>query len=184
MGSCQLVDKDKKRRLFFALWPSVQVRASIVETAAPLLHGMGGRIISSKNFHITLHFIGSVTEATKDCLHKSAQSMVFKPFDICLDHFGFFSKAKIFWMAAHTMPAELDRLHSNLGAALVACDFHADPRPYSPHLSLLRKTRKTVIDYQAFSINWHVDQFVLLESISSAEGVKYEIVEKYPAQKE
>jgi 2'-5' RNA ligase len=74
-------------------------------------------------------------------------------------------------------------LHRNLGAALAACDFDADQRPYSPHVSLLRKVRKTVVDHQAFSINWHVDRFVLLESISSAEGVNYRVIEEYPAQK-
>jgi len=177
-----LAVKNKKRRLFFALWPSVQVRESVVEAARPLVHEMDACAIAAKNFHITLHFIGSITDDVKDCVHQAARSVTFEPFDLSLDRFGFFGKAKIFWIAAQTMPAELKLLHKNLGAALSACDFQPDPRPYSPHVSLLRKVKTSAIDSPEFSINWHVDEFVLVESVSVPEGVDYKVIEKYPLQ--
>ena len=172
--------KDKKRRLFFALWPSAKVRQSIAETAAPLLHGMDAGIIAPEDFHITLHFIGSVTDEEKDCLHQAARKVTFQPFGLSLDCFGFFDKARVFWMGMQAAPAELSRLHENLGEALSACDYQPDSRPYSPHVSLLRKARNSDINYQAFSINWHVDEFVLVESVSGPEGVNYKVIEKYP----
>ena len=172
----------KTHRLFFALWPPAQVRESIVKTAIPLLDELDGRTIQAKNLHITLHFIGSVTEDMKACIHKSAQSVIAKPFDISLDCFGHFSKAKIFWMATQEAPAELSQLHQNLGKVLSVCDFHSDQRPYSPHVSLLRKSKKNRIDFPEFSINWHVDEFVLLESSSDADGVSYKVIETYPIQ--
>jgi len=175
-----LTAADKKSRLFFALWPSQQIRARIEEVASPLLHEVDGRIITPENFHITLHFIGSVTDEVKHCLHQSAQSVTCEAFDLCLDHFGFFSKAKIFWMALQSIPPELEQLHNTLGEALSVCDFQPDSRVYSPHVSLLRKAGKTAVDYPAFSINWHVDEFVLLESCSSDTGVSYKVLEKYP----
>jgi len=151
-----------------------------VETSRPLLREMDGRIIVPENFHITLHFIGSVSDEEKDCLHQAARKVTFQPFDISLDDFGFFNKAKIFWMGMQAAPAELSRLHENLGEALSACDYQPDLRPYSPHVSLLRKVRKTPVEYQPFSINWHVDEFVLVESLSSPEGVNYKVIKKYP----
>ncbi len=174
--------KDEKRRLFFALWPSAKVRQAIAETACPLLHKMSARIISPGNFHITLHFIGSVTDEEKDCLHRAARTVTFEPFDLSLDRFGFFDKAKIFWMAAQNIPAELEQLHDKLGTAFSACDFQPDIRPYSPHVSLLRKARKIPVEYQPFTINWHVDEFVLVESVSTTGGVDYRVIEKYPLQ--
>ena len=173
---------DKKSRLFFALWPSQQIRATVEEVASPLLHEVDGRIITPENFHITLHFIGSVTDEVKHCLHQSAQSVTCEAFDLRLDHFGFFSKAKIFWMAPQFMPPQLTRLHNTLGNALTACDFQPDLRAYSPHVSLLRKAGKTAVDYPAFSINWHVDEFVLIESCSNVTGVSYKVLERYPLQ--
>ncbi len=143
---------------------------------------MDARIIAPENFHITLHFIGSVIDEKKDCLHQTARTVTFEPFDLSLDHFGFFDKAKIFWMAAQTTAVELKQLHEALGTAFSTCDFQPDPRPYSPHVSLLRKAKKNAIDYQPFSINWHVDEFVLVESVSTTGGVDYRVIEKYPLQ--
>ncbi|MBE9560413.1 MAG: RNA 2',3'-cyclic phosphodiesterase [Proteobacteria bacterium] len=171
--------KDKKRRLFFALWPSAQVRESIVETASPLLQEMAGRIIQPKNLHITLHFIGSVDDDKKDCLHEAALSVIAQPFDLSLDCFGHFSKAKIFWMSAEKIPVELSRLYQTLGKALSVCDYHQDQRPYAPHVTLLRKSVKPVLLYEDFSIFWRVDEFVLVESVSGDSGVKYQVVETY-----
>ena len=48
----------KTNRLFFALWPTEQVRRSIVDAALPLSSQLEGRSIRPQNLHITLHFIG------------------------------------------------------------------------------------------------------------------------------
>ncbi len=143
---------------------------------------MDARIIAPENFHITLHFIGSVTDDVKNCLHQAARTVTFEPFDLSLDHLGFFGKAKIFWMATQTIPVELKQLHEELGTAFSACNFQPDTRPYSPHVSLLRKARKTPVEYQPFTIDWHVDEFVLVESVSTTGGVDYRVIEKYPLQ--
>jgi len=49
-------------------------------------------------------------------------------------------------------------------------------------VSLLRKASKSSIDYPVFGIDWQVDEFVLVESISSPQGVNYKIIEKYPCK--
>ena len=172
-------EKHKKRRLFFALWPSARVRESIVETSSPLLHEMTGRVMRPQNFHITLHYIGSATDDKRDCLHKAAQSIVAHPFEFSLDRFGHFSKAKIFWAAAQDIPPELSRLHQNLGKALSECDYHSDLRPYLPHVTLLRKCVNPVLEYEEFSISWHVDEFVLVESLQDGPAVRYQVIETY-----
>ena len=178
-----MVEQDKKRRLFFALWPPAQVRASIVKAADPLLRKIEGRTICPDNFHITLHFIGSVSEDRKDCLHAAAQTVMAHPFELSLDRFGCFNKAKIFWMAAQQLPSELSVLHQNLGKALSVCDFTAEQRPYSPHVSLLRKYKGRSIDHAEFSIRWHADEFVMLESNAGTDAVHYKVIERYPLQK-
>ena len=174
--------RDNKRRLFFALWPSAQVREAIVAISEPVLNDIEGRTIRPENIHITLHFIGAVNDDKKDCLHEAAQSITAQSFDLSLDCFGHFSKAKIFWMAAQNLPPELSLLHQNLGVALAACDFHGDQRVYSPHVSLMRRFKERSIDYPEYSISWHVDEFVLVESCSDADGVNYKVIERYPLQ--
>lgn len=155
----------------------------MVKTHDLLKRPVTGRLILPENLHITLHFIGSVTEEVKTCLHQAALSVVAEPFDIRLERFGYFDKAKIFWMAPKTIPPALSSLHERLGSAFASCGYKSDSRPYSPHVSLLRKAKSTPLQYPEFTIDWQVDDFVLVESVSTADGVEYNVIERYPLQK-
>jgi len=169
----------KTHRLFFALWPSAQVRHSIVESFSHLPPPVKGRFMQPHNLHVTLHFIGSVTEEIKDCMHVAAQGVVAKGFDIELNCYGHFSKAKILWMGLQNIPAELIQLHKNLGVALSGCGYQCDKRDYSPHATLMRKCTKPIMGQQKFSILWAVNDFVLVESIPGDSGVNYRVIERY-----
>ncbi len=85
----------KSRRLFFALWPTDQLRHAIVKTFSRLSQSDEGRIMQPHNLHVTLHFVGSVTNEIKDCMHTAAQTISSDPFECELDRFGSFRKARI-----------------------------------------------------------------------------------------
>ena len=170
----------KTHRLFFALWPTDQVRQSIVELISQLPQQINGRVIQPQNLHETLHFVGQVTESTKDCMHAAAQSVNAQTFQLNLDCFGHFPKAKIFWIGSQTMPARLVHLHKKLGDAIADCGFKCETRPFSPHVTLMRKCSKPGTAQRAFSLPWRVEEFVLVESITYKEGVNYQVIEKYP----
>ena len=169
----------KTHRLFFALWPSDQVRQSIVEQLSGLSPRLNGRVMQQQNLHITLHFVGQVTESTKDCMHAAAQSVEAEGFQLNLDRLGLFPKAKIFWMGAQNTPEQLMQLHVKLGTALEDCSFVTDKRAFAPHLTLLRNCRGPVPENMNFSIPWRIEEFVLVESITYQEGVKYQVLERY-----
>lgn len=173
-------NRQKTYRLFFALWPSEQVRQSIVEQLSCMSPRLNGRVMQQQNLHATLHFVGQVTEQTKDCMHVAARSVNAEAFQLDLDCFGHFPKAKIFWMGTPNPPVQLVLLHKKLGAAIEDCGFNADTRPFSPHVTLMRKHSGPVPAKAEFSIPWRVEEFVLVESITYKEGVKYQVIEKYP----
>jgi 2'-5' RNA ligase len=170
----------KTLRLFFALWPTTKVRQSIVETFSRLPRQIKGRVIRPQNLHVTLHFVGQVTEPSKDCIHAAAQSVNAQTFQLNLDCFGHFPKAKIFWMGPQNVPAQLVHLHQKLGDAIADCGFKSETRPFSPHVTLMRKCSKPGIAQSDFSLPWRVEEFVLVESITCKEGVNYQVIEKYP----
>lgn len=165
--------------MFFALWPTDQVRQSIVETFSGISPQIKGRVIQPHNLHVTLHFVGQVTGSTKDCMHAAARSVKAEGFQLNLDRLGLFPKAKIFWMGVQNTPDQLMQLHKKLGIALEDCGFVTDKRAYAPHLTLLRKCRGPVPENMNFSIPWRVEEFVLVESITYKEGVKYQVLERY-----
>ena len=172
--------QQKTYRLFFALWPSDQVRRSIGEVLSRLPSKKKGRAIQTHNLHETLHFIGQVTESTKECMHTAAQSINAEAFQLSLDHFGYFSRAKIFWMGSQNIPEQLTRLQKELGCAIAECGFNVESRTYTPHITLMRKCQQVETDQIRFSIPWRVDEFVLVESITYQEGVNYRVIESYP----
>lgn len=169
----------KTRRLFFALWPSDQVRQSIVETFSGISPQMNGRVIQPHNLHITLHFIGQVTEDIKDCMHDAALSINSKSFELDLDCFGHFRRAKIFWLGCQKPPHGASQLHNKLGLALGNCGYQSEIRAFTPHITLMRKCIKPALTSDDFSILWPVNEFVLVESIPDMHGVKYQVIEKY-----
>jgi len=175
----------KQRRLFFALWPEKEVRQAIVRQTAPYLKKNNGRIIPAANLHITLHFIGSVDEEMAGCLHTAASVVKAEPFQLQLDTFGYYSRAKIAWLGMTHTPDLILRLNETLGKHLTDCGYQPDSRQYSPHVSLMRMCRRPVSALRGeVTIPWTVERFVLLESVQETidgrQGVSYRVIEQYP----
>lgn len=169
----------KTRRLFFALWPTDAVRQSIAETFSQLPAPVKGRVMPPRNLHITLNFVGAVTDEVKDCMHVTAGSIDAHRFEFSLDRLGTFPKAKIFWMGCHKVPAEFFQLNRVLGDALEHCGYKRESRVYVPHVTLLKKCVATESDQCVFSIPWSVETFALVESTTDKHGVKYQVIEEY-----
>ncbi len=170
----------KKRRLFFALWPSDLTRKSIVETFSNFSQPAKGNIIPSGNLHLTLHFVGQTTEEVKQCMHVAARTIDVNEFELKLDCLGCFPRAKILWMGCNEQAMGLTQLHKKLGMALERCGYQCEARAYTPHISLVRKCVKPEINQCDFSIPWRVNEFVLVESVSVEHGVFYKVIERYP----
>jgi len=135
-----------------------------------------------RNLHVTLHYLGQVTGSFRACVHAAAQTVNAEPFQLDLDRFGCFPRAKILWMGSQAVPAQLMHLHKNLGIAITDCGFKYDERPFTPHVTLMRKYNKTDNDQLDFTIPWAVNDFVLVESIQDKMGVCYRVLERYPMQ--
>ena len=180
----------KKRRLFFALWPEMEVRQAIARQTAPYLKKNNGRVIPAANLHITLHFIGSVDDEMAGCLHTAASAVKAEPFQLELDTFGYFSRARIAWLGVTQTPQAVLHLKQALGEQLTDCGYRPESRKFSPHVTLMRNCRRPVSALRGeVSIPWTVNRFVLLESVQQAigesqgagrQGVSYRVIEQYP----
>jgi RNA 2',3'-cyclic 3'-phosphodiesterase len=169
----------KTRRLFFALWPPDQTRQSIVRSFSSLSLPTKGRIISPGYLHITLHFLGQVSDERKECMHLAAQSIEASSFEVVLDHFGYFPRSRVFWLGSQKKPAGVVQLYHELGQAIAACGYQFEARAFTPHITLMRKCAKPEYDPADFSIAWPVNEFVLVESTTTESGVHYQVIEKY-----
>ncbi len=177
----------KTRRVFFALWPDQQIRHKINQafTSSAYTGLSRGRRYRDHNLHMTLHFLGDITQQQFDCVKAQAKQVQGRAFSLRIDHFGRFRRAGVLWLGPESVPDALNQLHTSLASELSLCDFQADEREYRPHITLMRKfhekiTQEKITQNKESSIEWQVNDFVLVESIPGDGGVTYKPVAHYP----
>lgn len=170
----------KKRRLFFALWPNNSVRKQIAEINRQLPPaGKGGRLMSNPNLHLTLHYIGPVGEEEIACLNLVAKEVESMPFTMELDRLGYFKRPRVLWLGCEERPAGYIELLERLAEKIATCGFKMEVEGNRPHVTLRRKVLRPKEYADIKTIEWQVDQFVLVESVPIEGGVSYRVIESY-----
>ena len=170
----------RPQRLFFALWPDDILRQQLVHRSKPLVQAAHGRPVPAENLHITLAFLGNVDARQRDCVECMAETIACSSFDLALDSFGHWSRPRVLWFGASETPEPLRLLTESLFAGARECGLSLDARAYSPHLTLMRKVSHAPKKRDIDPISWSVDRFVLVSSVAVPQGVRYEVVRKWP----
>ena len=174
------VETSFKRRVFFALWPDENVREKVSMINRQLmLPESGGRLMSDSNLHLTLYYIGSVNHKQMQCLHTAAKNLKCEPFKLRLDCLGYFMRPKVLWLGCKDSPAGYIELLKQLAVATADCGLNLDAENNTPHVTLRRKLSQPERFDDIEQVDWDVEQFVLVESVSTESGVSYRIIENY-----
>ena len=163
-----------RRRLFFALYPDAELRKALHEVARRHLTGAQGRLVAVDNIHLTLAFLGPVDEATRHCAEDVAAGLAGDPFEVVLERLGHWPRPRVLWSAPGSVPAELTRLVEALHEGLALCGVALERRRFRPHLTLARKVARSVETSMHPPLHWRVDHWVLMESRTLSDGVRYE----------
>jgi 2'-5' RNA ligase len=172
----------KPLRLFFALWPDERVRAALAALAANLALSCGGRATRSDNLHATLAFLGNVPAARVPEFERMAAALRGAQFELRLDVVEYWRHNRIVWCGAKRTPRVLDAFAAGMSEALRALDWPVDERPYVPHVTLLRNARCGPATCAPSLPPWRVREFVLAQSTSGADGVRYRRLARWPLQ--
>lgn len=165
-------------RLFFALWPDEQTRTTIARLLRRVNQHHGGKQVHSDNLHLTLVFLGNVQLTQRQCVEKAADTISIMPFRLCLDHVGLFRGPRVVWLGIKETPDALKQLATNLQGAARHCGIQLDEKPFTPHVSLLRKvTQLNALHIEP--VSWDVNEFCLVHSVSGPEGVEYRVVKTW-----
>lgn len=165
-------------RLFFALWPDDSLREEISRRSGRITP-KNGRQVPRYNWHMTLHFIGNTSLDERDCLNRQARKVRAEAFELSVDQTGYFKKPRVLWLGCQHPPDALFTLHQKLGGKISRCEYQPETRAYSPHITIARKVFKEPQLLPVEPIKWIVDKFVLIESVSVAQGVRYDVIESY-----
>ncbi|HEY4367208.1 MAG TPA: RNA 2',3'-cyclic phosphodiesterase [Steroidobacteraceae bacterium] len=160
---------DPKRRLFFALWPADELRRQIEESTVGLARHSGGRVVPARNFHVTLAFVGEVTQEQMSSVLSAAEATSASRFSLVLDQIEAWSKANVLVLDTPRTPPELallvDRLHFNL----LEKQIKLKREVYRPHLTLARKLPGLRALQKIAPFNWAVHEFALVESSTTGK---------------
>ena len=159
-------------RLFFAIWPDDAGADRLRALAESLAPRVGGRPVPRDNIHLTLAFLGDLDD--ERAAAAAAVRGEGKAFVLSLDRLGSFRKARVAWAGASRAPGELVALESQLGEALRGLGFTLEDRPFAPHVTLLRKTERTLAAEAIEAVRWEVGEVTLVRSRAG----KYEIVKR------
>lgn len=151
------------RRLFFALWPSPDVRTALIERRKPIA-GLSKRRVPDHNLHLTLLFLGDQPAGRVEDIVCAARELPACGFRLVLDRFGWFEQARVAWLGG-AAPEEGRTLVGQLAARMHGLGLRFDERPWTPHVTLFRQVRDRPALPDIKPLAWRVNRFELLESV-------------------
>jgi 2'-5' RNA ligase len=170
------------RRLFFALWPSDELRAQVEAIALPVVRASGGRPIPPRNFHVTLLFLGEIPAEKFPAIQQAAMSLAGSPaFQLEFDSIESWGR-KVLCLTSSAPPAAAIDLAERLRASLRSQLKQVDERPYSPHVTLARDLPRGRPIQKIEPLLQKVNDYVLVESVRDAHGSHYSVLERWPLQ--
>jgi RNA 2',3'-cyclic 3'-phosphodiesterase len=132
-------------RIFIALDIPAEIRAALTEymdharALAP-----DARWARVEGLHVTLKFIGEVSDARVQEIKTALASVKAQPFAVRFEGVGFFpnaNAARVFWAGVDGGNA-LPQLASAVDAALEKIGIAREAKPYHPHLTLARTSTR------------------------------------------
>jgi 2'-5' RNA ligase len=173
-------------RLFLAL----EIPRNIAMSLSLLRGGIpGARWIDVENYHITMRFIGDVPGRTADELVDHLDRIERPSFDLSLNSVGLFGSKKPHSVWAGVAPSpELQALNVEMERLCQRIGLPADPRKFSPHVTLARLRHSKLQDVVRYlegrgdfrSQPFEVSRFVLMSSRDSIGGGPYLTEEIFP----
>ena len=105
----------------------------------------GVRWVPLNNIHLTLKFLGEITDLQRKNLTERLAASVqqFSPIDISIGGIGAFPnprRARVVWVGVQA-PAQLARLQQTVEKEAAGVGIPPEERPFSPHLTIARVTK-------------------------------------------
>jgi 2'-5' RNA ligase len=169
-------------RLFIALPVPKDIAQSLARTRAAL---PGARWLQQEDMHITLAFIGEISDHKADALARALDKITLPPIDLeinRLDGFGKGDKAHILWAGIdEDKTLGLFALQRRVVAACRKVGIDLDRRKYRPHITLARLKHTSaaalgdaIAETPTPNLpGWTADKIAIYESRLNPSGARY-----------
>lgn len=175
-------------RLFCALELPTQLRARLVALGGGL---PGARWVPEENLHLTLRFIGEVTESSFDDIAAALSGVDVPAFDLTVKGMGHFERARrptMLW-AGVERNTHLTQLHDRIESALRRIGLKNENHQFQPHITLARFDDNVAPERVAGFLRanslfraapFTVERFFLFSSMLGRSGPTYRAEAEFP----
>jgi len=149
-----------------------------------------GKFIEKENLHLTLKFLGKITNEELEKIKKELKEIKFEKFDCYIGKTGFFNNEKyirIIWV--ELISDKLNELQKQIDKA--TSEISRDSKKFDSHITTARV--KSIINKQALikevkriqfkNLDFEVKEFVLIKSELFSDGPKYKTIDKFESKK-
>lgn len=174
------------KRLFIALELTESCREILAGLATPV---RGVRWLTPDQLHLTLAFLGDVTEEAELRLREKLAEVRVPPFLLPIEGVGTFGgpRPSVIWAGVGTGHPHLFALHKRVHDALLAARFDPVLRSFHPHVTLARLKDVSAHTLRPFLKLHEAAEFALVEfttfalvsSKPGAEGSIYTVEARY-----
>lgn len=165
-------------RVFYGLEIPAERAIEIADWRDRELH-CDGRPVPSRNFHITLAFLGHIEAGKLDTLlrdtDESAAAGRGAPLTLRLDQVGYFQRPGIFWLGSTRTPEPLASLAASLRAVTASNGGRLERRALQPHVTLYRRCAApppAPPSVPVIDLTWR--HFTLFESVQGKTTMHYQ----------
>lgn len=139
--------------------------------------------VPTVNLHITLCFLGVISQRQHEALVEEIDELRYQPFDVNLNTTGIWNGPKILFAAPESPPSELMELARGVRKAARAAKIAVEGKEYKPHVTMVRKAGPTLpLPLFMPDVTCHFSDFHLFESVSTPTGVTYPIRHSWQLQ--
>lgn len=170
-----------QRRLFFALSLPPKLQKQVIQWRADHFPEDTGRPIAAANLHLTLAFLGEVSEQKETALRSVAGRIDAKGFSLCIDDAGHWPGAGVVWLGTRRAPGPLLQLAEILRSHAARNGCYQSALPFHPHISLFRAaTRQVAIPPATPHWTLEAQEFGLYQSIYERGRTRYSLLQSWP----
>lgn len=171
---------SESKRLFFAIEMPAPLQRQIVRWRAGHFAPEAGRPVAGANLHLTLAFLGDVSEEKRQALAAMAGRIRQPGFTLTLDDAGQWLRSRVVWLGTRQPPRGLLQLANMLRAQAARSGCYQSPQPFHPHITLLRDASHAVaIPPPGFQWAFPVNEFVLYESRFVSGRTRYTPLQRW-----
>lgn len=179
-------------RLFVAVFPPLEVREALHRAARSLPVEGGVRWVPAENIHLTLKFLGEVSEEKAGEIGGVLEEMSsgHEPFRVEPSGFGAFpsgGKARVVWSGVGEGAETLRDIVEELEPRLEILGFERERRSYTPHITLGRARKRPArlgdVGEAPRVPGFTARRLELVESVLGGNGASYSAVGGYSFKK-